>query len=217
MKVYLVFCSNNPKRFILWNEINVSAVIGKVLFFLCSGSYFIIAIFSNVIFNTAVRFENYISFLCSSFWYNLSHFTHIQCSKALNGCVDCLWLVCAHIDVTNSSTNGLETQCVCVWTVSVSHSDYPTAANSKHLCVFLYVFMSHFLQAFPVICLMTACNVIGLTRAELKKVHGVLISLAEGNHCVYLFCASLSWGLIDRLIEHGFGFLYLSSAAQSYR
>lgn len=29
-----------------------------------------------------------------------------------------------------------------------------------------------FLQAFPVICLMTERNVIALTRAELKEVHG---------------------------------------------
>lgn len=79
----------------------------------------------------------------------------------------------------------------------------------------LFEFMSHFLHAFPVICLMTECNVIALTGAELKEVHGVLISLAEGNHCVYLFCASLSRGLIDLLIEHGFGFLYLSSAPHS--
>jgi len=53
---------------------------------------------------------------------------------------------------------------------------------------------------------MTECNVIALTGAELKE---VLISLAEGNHCVYLFCASLSLGLIDLIIEHGFGLLYI--------
>jgi len=71
-----------------------------------------------------------------------------------------------------------------------------------------------FLQAFPVICLMTECNVIALTGAELKE---VLISLAEGNHCVYLFCASLSLGLIDLIIEHGFGLLYISSGPHCYR
>ncbi len=102
--------------------------------------------------------------------------------------------------------------CLCLTFVS-DYGVYPTPTNSKLLCVFLYACMSHFLQAFPVIYLMTACNVIALTGAKLKEVHG-LISLAEGNHCIYLFCASLSWGLIE-LIEHGFGFLYLPSAPHS--
>lgn len=39
-------------------------------------------------------------------------------------------------------------------------------------CVGVYVFMLRCLQAFPVICLMTAWDVIGLDGAELAEVHG---------------------------------------------
>lgn len=73
-----------------------------------------------------------------------------------------------------SCTPGIHSGCfVSVFLTFVSDCGvYPTLTNSKLLCVLLYAFMSDFLQAFPVIYLMTACNVIALTGAELKEVHG---------------------------------------------
>lgn len=104
-------------------------------------------------------------------WHNF------QCSKALN-----LWLSVAGgrqqwcyillnkwVVALLGKTVGV--LCLCLTFVS-DYGVYPTLTNSKLLCVFLYAFMSHFLQAFPVIYLMTACNVIALTGAELKEVHG---------------------------------------------
>lgn len=54
--------------------------------------------------------------------------------------------------------------CVCI---------YLTSESDWGVCVCFCMRLRHtFLQAFPVICLMTECNVIALTGAELKEVHG---------------------------------------------
>lgn len=50
---------------------------------------------------------------------------------------------------------------------------YLTSMLSQCFCVCCCMRLRHtFLQAFPIICLMTECNVIALTGAELKEVHG---------------------------------------------